>query len=113
MDRETASQKSRNYTTGIRNKIGERAVEEKLVAHANRVYNQFRFDVLIAGHVHSDLDRALLVNGHKARIINLGTWLTKPKLFILSDERADLIDVQIYLSQPKPQDKRINISPPT
>jgi UDP-2,3-diacylglucosamine pyrophosphatase LpxH len=93
---ETASNKSRQYTTGVRNKVGSDAVEEKLLTHARKVHGERAFDILIAGHVHSRLDKKL--PELKARVINLGTWLDQPLVFELSKDVAKFWDVQEFIS---------------
>lgn len=96
---ENASRSSRRYTTSVRNAVGSAAVEAKLLAHAEKVFDALAFDVLIAGHVHSSLDRSLVMNGKAARVINLGTWLECPLVFDVAPGHARLVPVESFLAE--------------
>ena len=90
---ETASRKSRRYTTGVRQEIGKESVEKKLLGHARREYMTDPFDILIAGHVHVGFDETFHLNNQDVRVINLGTWLDKPLVFELSTLKATLTSI--------------------
>lgn len=98
---ETASKGSRRYTTKVRAALESNLVDEKILEHAKKVYQQSPFDLLISGHVHRELDQILKRTDHSVRVINLGTWLQKPLVFELSAERADLRPVIDFIDRPK------------
>lgn len=93
---ETASKTSRHYTMGVRNALGHDMVEQKQLAHAEKVFAEQPYDLLIAGHVHVQLD--IQLPNRKARLINLGTWLERPCVFELSIDTARLKDVSRFIS---------------
>jgi UDP-2,3-diacylglucosamine hydrolase len=94
---ETASAKSRDYTTGVRERVDTAEMEKKLLDHARRVLDYAPFDVLIAGHVHMVMDRSF-VDGRTHRVINLGTWLDQPMMFEISEGRFNFVPVDKFLS---------------
>jgi UDP-2,3-diacylglucosamine hydrolase len=93
----TASKTSRQYTTGIRKSIGLDSVTQKQLAHAEKVYASDPYDLLIAGHVHVQLDKA--IPNSSSRLINLGTWLDHPVMFALTPEEQQFLSVRDFVAQ--------------
>ena len=74
-----ASQASRFYTTS-RIKVDQVPIE---CAHIERVRRQKHFDDFVCGHTHNR-DTFELPGGGQA--FNLGTWMTEPKVLVLSGD---------------------------
>ena len=74
---ETASHKSRTYTSETKAISIEKAI--KLIrTHAKKAYDEKPFDLIVTGHVHVKDDYNFEVNHKKIRSINLGSWINEP-----------------------------------
>ncbi len=79
------SHASREYTSHVKSISKDRA-KHVIHEHANRVYREKPFDILIAGHVHVSEDVVLSTKNQKFRVVNLGSWFDEPKVFVVSKE---------------------------
>lgn len=95
---ETASKGSRKYTDSVRKGMENSEVDRKLLEHAKSAYQQMPFDILVAGHVHREIDQILKRTDHEVRVINLGTWLHRPLVFQLSEGVARISMVDDFLN---------------
>lgn len=85
---ERMSHVSRDYTS-TRKSISEAVAKDKIRTHAQKIYNKSRFDFLIAGHVHVTEDHPI----GEGRVINLGSWLHEPKVYLLSEKGGRFISL--------------------
>ncbi|MBO9665657.1 MAG: UDP-2,3-diacylglucosamine diphosphatase [Bdellovibrio sp.] len=88
-----ASKKSRARSGDYRTRN-----EEQLIAmirnHAERVYREGAFDVIISGHMHVFDDTMVSVNGQKVRSVNLGSWFEDHvKVFRIKDGQCDWVTI--------------------
>ena len=97
---EWMSKKSRHYTSEIK-VVSEMGARDKIRAHAERVAEHEFFDLIISGHLHVDDDyiwvketeSGIKKGGYsrrEIRSINLGTWLTQPKVLWLVDDKVEV-----------------------
>lgn len=98
---DTASKSSRRYTSSVRESMTSDEVDQKLLEHAKRAYQQNPFDILVGGHVHRKMDQILKRTDQDVRVINLGTWLHQPLVFELNVDQARLIPVEDFLAEAK------------
>lgn len=84
-----ASHASRDYTSQTKT-IDADTARVKLHLHANRVFQQRPFDLLVNGHVH-------IVDEYDTKnfsAINLGTWLEKPRALRLGELGPEFIQLK-------------------
>lgn len=81
-----ASHASRDYTTHSKT-ISPEQIRSKIQVHAGLVHAQRPFDVLVSGHVHVDEDREYSFGDARVRSVNLGTWLSSPRVLVLDQEQ--------------------------
>lgn len=87
---EAQSQKSRKRTGHYgRNNADE--IKQMVRTHAERVYEQKPFDLIITGHMHVFDDYTFERDGHKIRSINLGTWLESPRAMLLENGEVSFV----------------------
>jgi UDP-2,3-diacylglucosamine hydrolase len=87
-----SSRVSRFYTDRQNQKYKEK-VKALTQDYAQEVYNEKPFDIIITGHTHVDDDFSFEAQGKKARSINLGSWLDRPKALIVTKEETKFIDL--------------------
>lgn len=90
---ESASKKSRHYTTEIKS-ISETESREKLHQHAHKAYVEKAFDWLICGHTHIKEQYSFFKNNKEIKAINLGTWLKEPVCFVLTSSGGSFQKIQ-------------------
>lgn len=89
---EAASAKSRKYTSEKKIITNEAALK-KIRLYAEEVYKKNPYDFLIAGHFHF-IDQYLIDEKvNKGLSINLGTWLEKPRAFLLQEDSYELLEL--------------------
>jgi UDP-2,3-diacylglucosamine hydrolase len=79
---ERASSASRHYTSTAK-ELPETEIRTLIRNHAERVYHDNPFDLIISGHVHVDDDHIMEIGSQKVRSVNLGSWYTKPRVLLL------------------------------
>ena len=89
-----ASRASRDYTSNVKTASEEQS-RLMIRAHAGRAYLEKPFDLFLSGHVHVSCD----FQENRYRVINTGTWLIKPLVFVLEDKLGYLADVEDFLRQ--------------
>ena len=83
---------SRSYRSGYKSQASETA-KRKMLAHGRHVFSETPFDILIAGHFHVHEDREVEINKKKFRLINLGSWMEKKKVFLLTEVEGRWLDL--------------------
>jgi UDP-2,3-diacylglucosamine hydrolase len=85
-----SSKVSRVYSDRV-----DQEYKDKVVAmthtHAQKVFSEKPYDLLVSGHTHVDDDFSFEKNGKKARAINLGSWLEKPKSLIITKDSQQIL----------------------
>lgn len=61
--------------------------------HAQRVYVQQPFDLIVSGHMHVRDDYTFEVNSKPIRSINLGSWFDEAKIIKLKDKKIEWIEL--------------------
>lgn len=61
--------------------------------YAQNVAQERPFDIIITGHTHVEDDFTFEQSGKTVRSINLGTWLDRPKAFLLTSTEQKFIDL--------------------
>ena len=93
------SEASRTYTSTGAKRADAVEIREMIRAHARRAYQQTKFDLLIAGHVHVQDDWSFEPEaGVDARSVNLGWWRDLRQAFLI-DESAGIrsfVDVDAF-----------------
>ena len=96
---ERASGASREYTSTAKG-LPQEQIRRLIRRHAESVFKTKPFDLLISGHVHVRDDIELSVDalpgaasGGKFRSVNLGSWFDSPGAFVLSESRAEFIEL--------------------
>jgi UDP-2,3-diacylglucosamine hydrolase len=90
---EKQSQKSR-HKTGRYASQNEERLRRLIRTHAERVYAEKPFDLIVTGHMHIFDDYVFEVSGKKIRSINLGTWLDRPRALKLKNGNIEMVDLQ-------------------
>lgn len=88
-----ASDSSRKYTSTAKALPIDR-IREAVRLHAKRAFAEQPFDLLISGHVHVADDFTFEEKGREVRSINLGSWYDLAKTFVLTDSRAEFVDLE-------------------
>ncbi len=87
-----SSHSSRVYTSETKTITREDTIG-KIRSHAEKVYVETPFNLIISGHVHVR-DQYLVQDGQTAfKSVNLGTWLDAPCYYQISDEGGKLVDL--------------------
>jgi UDP-2,3-diacylglucosamine hydrolase len=89
---ERASRASRNYTSTAK-ELPKDKIRTLIRAHAERIFNERPYDLLITGHVHVKDDIEFEAGGRRVRSVNLGSWYDGPKVFVLSQKSGEFIDL--------------------
>lgn len=89
---ERASQGSRAYTSGYKSQ-DQATAREKILAHGRRILATKPYDILIAGHIHVREDREISSGETKHRIVNLGSWMERPSVFVLTASEGRWLDL--------------------
>lgn len=86
-----ASKKSRARTSDYAHRNTDQLVQ-MIRSHAERVYAEKPFDVIISGHMHVFDDHKMQIAGHPVRSINLGSWFEpQVKVFRLLNGHGEWI----------------------
>lgn len=91
---ERASRTSRSYTSETKTISNDDAIR-KIRAHAERMYRQRPFDLIVSGHVHIRDDHTTESAGGTFRSVNLGTWLEAPCYFLLDESGAQFHELSV------------------
>jgi UDP-2,3-diacylglucosamine pyrophosphatase LpxH len=87
-----SSQSSRVYTSETKT-ISREDTTRKIRKHAEKVYDETPFNLIISGHVHVR-DQYLVQDGQVAfKSVNLGTWLDAPCYYRLDETGGKLVDL--------------------
>jgi len=89
---EQASQASRLYTSTYKVKAPEQMLQ-KIHHHAHEKVKETEFDILVTGHVHIKDDYEFLWHDKTVRSINLGSWLTEPCAFRITEKSQEFIKI--------------------
>lgn len=84
-----SSRMSRIYTDRLNQKYKE-TVQSLTRNYAQKIYKETPFDLFVSGHTHVDDDFTFEMTGKKIRSINLGSWLDKPKVLIIDDNKIEI-----------------------
>jgi UDP-2,3-diacylglucosamine hydrolase len=95
---EKMSHKSRKKTSNY-SKTNSEKVRSLIRAHAQKVYKEKAFDLIVTGHMHIVDEYHFQEDGRKITSINLGTWLEKPRALVLKGTRSELVDLEIFLNE--------------
>ncbi len=88
-----SSATSRVYTSETKTITREDTIR-KIRAHAEKVYKEMPFNLIISGHVHVR-DQYLVQDGQIAfKSVNLGTWLDAPCYYQIDETGGKLVDLQ-------------------
>ncbi len=88
-----SSQSSRVYTSQPK-PISRDDPVRKIRTHAQKVYDEMPFNLIISGHVHVR-DQYLVQDGQIAfKSVNLGTWLDAPCYYQLDETGGRLVDLE-------------------
>ncbi len=61
--------------------------------YAQEVVQERHFDFIITGHTHVEDDFTFEQSGKKVRSVNLGSWLDRPKAFLLTSSEQKFIEL--------------------
>ena len=89
---ERASRASRHHTSTAK-ELPEARIKTLIHEHAVEVYREEPFDLIISGHVHVFDDVLIPVSGIEIRSVNLGSWYGKKKAFVLTDAKAEFVEL--------------------
>lgn len=88
------SQASRKRSGTYRSR-NEAQIKEMISEHAQEVFQQKPYDVIISGHMHVKVDELIKVSSGTARNINLGSWLDgKPQALCIEGSSITWIDLK-------------------
>jgi UDP-2,3-diacylglucosamine hydrolase len=91
---EKSSQTSRVYTSERKTITREETIR-KIRTHAETVYQQMPFNLIISGHVHVR-DQYLVQDGQIAfKSVNLGTWLDAPCYYQIDGSGGRLVELGV------------------
>jgi UDP-2,3-diacylglucosamine hydrolase len=80
--------KSKNYSMN-----NQADIKQMIRIHAESVYIEKPFDLIITGHMHVVDDYVYNTNGKTVRSINLGTWLNKPIALMVEDSTIEWVEL--------------------
>jgi UDP-2,3-diacylglucosamine hydrolase len=86
------SRVSRFYTDRM-NQAYKDKVKKITHDYAKMIYQEKPFDLIITGHTHVDDDYTFEIGTKKARSINLGSWLDRPKALVVTSTEQKFIDI--------------------
>ncbi len=78
----TASRASRSYTDGLRD---EDRIRKVVHHHAETIFDERPFDLIVHGHVHLKDEHFFERNGKNATSINLGSWDLAQEVLVLDN----------------------------
>ena len=87
-----SSRVSRFYTDRHNQKYKEK-VKKITQDYAQEVFKEKPFDLIITGHTHVEDDFSFEASGKKVRSVNLGSWLDRPKAFIITPQEQAFIEL--------------------
>ncbi len=90
---ERASGVSRQYTS-TRKELPIDKIHALTRLHAETVFQQQAFDLMISGHVHVIDDYIFRASGRTIRSVNLGSWYDGPKAFVLNDDGGKFLKLE-------------------
>lgn len=83
---QSMSSTSRKYTDRLRSNLGKdleiqrKKIFEKMRTHVlHLLKSNMRFDYIVAGHVHEEINEKISFQNKEVRVINLGSWLGERK----------------------------------
>jgi UDP-2,3-diacylglucosamine hydrolase len=94
---ENQSKKSRKRSLRYTQENTEE-IKKLIRTYAESSYQQGAFDVMVTGHMHITDDYEFAVGGKKARSINLGTWLEKPRVLKIENKKIEMLDLEEFLN---------------
>jgi len=71
----------------------QKEIKQMIRTHAESIYNEKPFDLIISGHMHVVDDYTFAVKDKSVRSINLGTWLDKPIALMVEDSTIEWIEL--------------------
>lgn len=84
-----ASKKSRARSSGYAN-VNQERLQTMIRQHAERVYSEKSFDLIISGHMHIYDDYTFKVKNQEVRSVNLGSWYGEEiKAFVIENGAAE------------------------
>lgn len=93
-----SSETSRVYTSETKTITCKETIR-KIRTHAEKVFAQAPFNLIISGHVHVR-DQYLVQDGQIAfKSVNLGTWLDAPCYYQIDDTGGRLVDLEVTSRQ--------------
>lgn len=100
-----ASRMSREYVVANKPVTNEKAIAT-IHAHARRVAQKQRFDLIVSGHVHVRDDSVLRHADRSFRSVNLGSWFDAPCCFLIDEKTARFHELtQDAFRQGAPQER--------
>lgn len=86
------SRVSRFYTDRM-NQAYKEKVKHMTRTYAEEIHKQKPFDLIITGHTHVDDDFTLQIGSKNVRTVNLGSWLDRPKVFMVTAREQKFLDL--------------------
>lgn len=87
---DTMSSKSRKKTMKY-SEANQDEIKNMIRSHAQKVYLEKPFDLIVTGHMHVEDDYMFKVDGKEVRSINLGTWLNRPVSLKIENNKIEWI----------------------
>jgi UDP-2,3-diacylglucosamine hydrolase len=84
------SSKSRKKTMKY-SEANQDEIKNMIRSHAQKVYLEKPFDLIVTGHMHVEDDYMFKVDGKEVRSINLGTWLNRPVSLKIENNKIEWI----------------------
>lgn len=78
--------KSKDYSVN-----NQAEIKNMIRRHAESIYKEKPFDLIITGHMHVEDDYQFNVDGRNVRSINLGTWLNRPIALLIENEKISWV----------------------
>lgn len=89
---ERSSRASRHYTSTAKELPVEK-IKGLIHSHAENVFKDDPFDLIISGHVHVRDDMTFSAGGLEVRSVNLGSWYQDRKAFLLTEKTGEFLDI--------------------
>jgi UDP-2,3-diacylglucosamine hydrolase len=86
------SRVSRFYTDRMNQEYKDK-VKKLTREYAKNIHAERPFDLIVTGHTHVDDDYTLDIDSKKVRTVNLGSWLDRPKVFVVTTTEQKFIDL--------------------
>ena len=85
---ELGSRASRHYTSHSK-VVSDENKKAKQHSYVLKKFEEKKFDLFVAGHIHVRIDEAIELGDQKIRSLNLGTWLDQPVVLVLSESLCE------------------------